>query len=419
MRFHWSWIEPVMPVPYVPTLGPVHPDDPVPDLLAAVVETAGTGRFLPYDKDRRWSDTKTERVLTDAIEHDRRQTLIPTLAERGAGTVKVHVYGAAPDGLSAGADLARKLAAVHGAAKARVVWFLGPNQPETYADGVSTRIQVKDFSTGPGKAPAAPVQKYKQLPEEVRADFAAFAEQMAADGFAFLYEQMQAGTVGPVLTVLHGDHVAGAIGPMETMTDPSGAARLLPQYFGAAAASGAWLWSGPVARGDALGAPARRRLPTPADRGRRRIRPPVRDRRTYVARVRQPDGCMTRSGSGRRRGAISRLAEMRRRPANKKAISPKKRISQERLGRIRESKRPCRTRDAPIDRPPRPWRRGLVTWRRAAGRTHPVRSVTSPIAIASRPVSMPAPTTHDMRAAPFSDRLRSGTRVTPAPEMPT
>ncbi|WP_327240598.1 GNAT family N-acetyltransferase [Streptomyces sp. NBC_01318] len=232
MRFHWSWIEPVMPVPYVPTLGPVHPDDPVPDLLAAVVETAGTGRFLPYDKDRRWSDTKTERVLTDAIEHDRRQTLIPTLAERGAGTVKVHVYGAAPDGLSAGADLARKLAAVHGAAKARVVWFLGPNQPETYADGVSTRIQVKDFRTGPGKAPAAPVQKYKQLPEEVRADFAAFAEQMAADGFAFLYEQMQAGTVGPVLTVLHGDHVAGASGPMETMTDPSGAARLLPQYFG-------------------------------------------------------------------------------------------------------------------------------------------------------------------------------------------
>ncbi|MGW6902580.1 GNAT family N-acetyltransferase [Streptomyces sp. NPDC054919] len=232
MRFHWGWIEPVMPVPYVPTLGPVHPDAPVPDLFAAVVETAGTGRFLPYDKDRRWSDAKTERVLTDAIEHDQRQTLIPTLAERGAGTVKVHVYGAAPDSLSAGADLARKLVSAHGAAKARVVWFLGPNQPEAYADGVGTRVQLKDFSTGPGKAPAAPVQKYQQLPEEVRADFAAFAEQMTADGFAFLYEQMKAGTVGPVLTVLHDDHLVGAIGPMETMTDPSGAARLLPQYFG-------------------------------------------------------------------------------------------------------------------------------------------------------------------------------------------
>lgn len=35
---------------------------------------------------------------------------------------------------------------------------------------------------------------------------------------------------------------------------------------------------------------------------------------------------MTRSGSGPRRCAISRLAEMRKRPANKKAISSKKRI---------------------------------------------------------------------------------------------
>ncbi|MER5914876.1 hypothetical protein ABT124_31540 [Streptomyces sp. NPDC001982] len=70
MRLHWGWIEPVMPVPYVPTLGPVHPGDPIPDRFEAVVETAGTSRFLPCDKDCRWSDTKTERVLTDAIEHD-------------------------------------------------------------------------------------------------------------------------------------------------------------------------------------------------------------------------------------------------------------------------------------------------------------------------------------------------------------
>ncbi|WP_392876453.1 hypothetical protein [Streptomyces sp. LN499] len=50
--------------------------------------------------------------------------------------------------------------------------------------------------------------------------------------FAFLYERMQAGTVGPVLTVLHDGHVVGAIGPMETRIDPGGAARLLPQCFG-------------------------------------------------------------------------------------------------------------------------------------------------------------------------------------------
>ncbi|MFE9454536.1 hypothetical protein [Streptomyces sp. NPDC006739] len=47
MRFRWDWIERVMPVPYVPTLGPVHPGSSLPDLFAAVVATAATGRFLP------------------------------------------------------------------------------------------------------------------------------------------------------------------------------------------------------------------------------------------------------------------------------------------------------------------------------------------------------------------------------------
>ncbi|MGW3910517.1 GNAT family N-acetyltransferase [Streptomyces sp. NPDC005070] len=228
MRFRWDWLAPVAPVPYVPTLGPVHPDDPLPELLAAVVENAGTGRFLAHDKDRRWADRKQERVLVDAIEHDQRQTLVPTLLERGPGTVRVHVYGTAPDSLTAGADLALKLAADHGTGRARILSFLAPGQADAHARGV--RVQLKDFTTGPGPAPDARVQEYEQLPDPSR--FAAFAEQMAGDGFAFLYGRMLAATVGPVLTVLDGNTVAGAIGPMETMPDATGRLRLLPQYFG-------------------------------------------------------------------------------------------------------------------------------------------------------------------------------------------
>ncbi|MEU3896355.1 GNAT family N-acetyltransferase [Streptomyces sp. NPDC045251] len=228
MRFHWGWIEPVMPVPYVPTLGPARWGDPLHELLEGVVDVAGTGRFLPHDKDSRWGETKTERVLVDAIEHDQEQTLVPTLTERGRGVVKVHVYGAAPDSLSASADLARKLAAAHSAAKSRIVWFLNADHPDAYARG--TRVQLKDFSAGPGEEPGVPVQEYSELPEGAR--FQSFAAAMAEDGFAFLYGLMQAGTVGPVLTVLHDGMVAGAIGPMETMNDARGHARLLPQYFG-------------------------------------------------------------------------------------------------------------------------------------------------------------------------------------------
>lgn len=228
MDFRWDWIEPAMPVPYVPTLGPVHPDSALPDLFRAVLEVAGTGDFLPYDKDRRWSFRKEERILVDAVEQGPDRVLVPTLVERGVGMVKVHVYGAAPGSLSVGADLAQKLAAAHGAGKARIVWSLGTDQPETYARG-GTRVQLKEF-TRPGAGPDAPVQEYAHLPEG--AGFAAFAEEMAADGFRFLYGHMQAGTAGPVLTVLRDGRVAGAIGPMETMLDGVGRVRLLPQYFG-------------------------------------------------------------------------------------------------------------------------------------------------------------------------------------------
>ncbi|MFI6447691.1 GNAT family N-acetyltransferase [Kitasatospora sp. NPDC050543] len=82
-----------MTVPFVPTLGPVHPDGLGPEVFADVIRVAGTGRFLPYDKDRRWSDDKDETVLALDIVHRPGQTLLPTLTRRGAGAVKVHVYG--------------------------------------------------------------------------------------------------------------------------------------------------------------------------------------------------------------------------------------------------------------------------------------------------------------------------------------
>ncbi|MCX5372662.1 hypothetical protein [Streptomyces sp. NBC_00103] len=42
MRFRRDWLAPVIPVPYVPTLGPVHPGEPLPDL-----GTAGPGGAQP------------------------------------------------------------------------------------------------------------------------------------------------------------------------------------------------------------------------------------------------------------------------------------------------------------------------------------------------------------------------------------
>ncbi|WP_330458054.1 GNAT family N-acetyltransferase [Streptomyces sp. NBC_00820] len=229
MRFRWDWLRPVVPVPFVPTIGPVHPSVLTEDVFADTLTAASTDRlFLRYDKDIRWSDSKDEAVLVEDIVHRPRMTLIPTLSRRGGGTVKVHAYGVTDETALAASELAQKLCAVQDARKGRVVRFLGPEVPA----GRGARVQLKDFRAAPCPALEGPVHPFGEWPRGVRDTFADFAREMAADGFAFLYEQMRAGKVGPVLTAVVGDRVAGAIGPMEIRPDAIGAAQLMPQYFG-------------------------------------------------------------------------------------------------------------------------------------------------------------------------------------------
>jgi hypothetical protein len=58
-------------VPYVPALGPVGPGALSEELFNAVVGVANTGRFLPYDKDQRWSSMKDERLIVTRLSMSR------------------------------------------------------------------------------------------------------------------------------------------------------------------------------------------------------------------------------------------------------------------------------------------------------------------------------------------------------------
>lgn len=67
----------VLPFPYVPTLGPVHPDALNARLWDEVLAANGTGVFLPHDKDARWDGSKDETVLIDAMRRDRKALVTP------------------------------------------------------------------------------------------------------------------------------------------------------------------------------------------------------------------------------------------------------------------------------------------------------------------------------------------------------
>ncbi|GGY34527.1 hypothetical protein GCM10010342_21900 [Streptomyces anulatus] len=112
-------LRPVPTAPIVSTLGPVHPDALSVDIFEDILRAAVTRDFLPYDKDRRWGGEKDETVLREDVVHQPENTLIPTLTRRGRGTVKVFTYGHRDSVVDEAAELAAKLAVVHGADNAR------------------------------------------------------------------------------------------------------------------------------------------------------------------------------------------------------------------------------------------------------------------------------------------------------------
>ena len=255
MRLRVDWFA---AVPYVPTLGVVHPAAVTQRLLADVVAVNGTGVFLPYDHGRRWAAHKDESILLDAVLERPAGVVIPTLSRCGGGTVTVYDFGGTPD-LGVLGEMASRWAGEHGAGVARIRWFQPAGHTPDVVAGVNVvRILLETFHTV--EPLASGVRDLAEAPGAVRGTFSAFTHALAAEGFAFLHERMRAGAVeGPVLVAVEDGRVVGAIGPMQTMPDPVGARRLLPQYFGVLPEArgrghGRALWRAAVAWGAAHGA---------------------------------------------------------------------------------------------------------------------------------------------------------------------
>jgi GNAT superfamily N-acetyltransferase len=224
MTFRWDWLSSVISAPYVPTLGPVPPEALSASIFDAIVSVAGTGRFLSYDKDRRWFETKDEHVLVQDIIHRREFTIIPTRLTRGRGLLKIHYYGRRKPDVDRIADWSRTWCATHGAGAGRLIWF--DNNPQ----GARTRLLHKTFTERDRSHRASSVMNLADCPQH--STFSAFAEEIGPEGFTFLHQRMQAGiNDGPVLVTVDGDRIVGALGPLSTMTDPTGAVIQPSQYF--------------------------------------------------------------------------------------------------------------------------------------------------------------------------------------------
>ncbi|MGH3673527.1 MAG: GNAT family N-acetyltransferase [Pseudonocardiaceae bacterium] len=232
MRFRPDWLRRVLRVPYVPTLGPVHPETLSIELFDDVLVASQTGQLLPFDKNRRWWDRQHDSVLVAEIIHRPDQTIIPVLSHRGGGTLKTYYYGTTnPDRHTLGVAT-RRWCRAYGARAGRVIWF----DPDSPAPGASacTRVLLKVFGDDPPSPQPAPAQvaDLEACPAVVRASFTGFAQQLHATGFGFLHRRWRAGQLdGPILVTLANQVIVGAIGPLRTLPGPRGHLVLLPQYF--------------------------------------------------------------------------------------------------------------------------------------------------------------------------------------------
>lgn len=223
MRFQWDWLSTVVTVPYVPTLGPVEPGVLSAKLFNTVVDVADTGLSLPYDKDRRWSRMKDERVIVNEIVHEPDRTVIPTFSTHGRGLMKIYYYGNSAQRLSETTEWSRTWCATSGMAAGRVIWF------QSTPDGARTRLMLKRFADQ-DKHHCGRVVNLEDC--DVADTFPAFAEQLGADGFAFLYQRIKAElSDGPILVAVDDRRIVGAVGPLGILLDAAGTRTQPPQYF--------------------------------------------------------------------------------------------------------------------------------------------------------------------------------------------
>lgn len=212
-------------VPYLPTLGPVHPDMMIAGVMKDILRVASSNDFLPYDKEARWSKDKLEQVLPDLIAQSPTGTIIPTLSQRGATSLKLHVYGN-PSAAVIGSTLAA--ARSFHPLPARIITFSN-DRPRTSDDTLTI------FLATPVPFEPSNVTMLDTIPTASGSTLNDLASDPDNAGFAFLAGELDAGKIkGPVLVTADGGRVTGAIGPLQTLPDANGTPYLLPPYFGVA-----------------------------------------------------------------------------------------------------------------------------------------------------------------------------------------
>jgi len=212
-----------MAVPFVPTLGVVHPRA-LAASVAGIMDFSHDGGFLPYDKEKRWGGEKRERLLKELIFQDNSHTVIPTYQAGTSPLIRLYSYGTA----SVSEGLQDQLQKLHPQAKMQVVSFGtgGEFKPDSI-------VFLYELDT-PTSTTKTSVVSFKTLSPEVARTIGFLAENDPDNGgFSFLKERLAQGhDDGDIFVTTENGAISGAVGPLRTMTDAEGWVTRYPVYYG-------------------------------------------------------------------------------------------------------------------------------------------------------------------------------------------
>ena len=246
MSFSVELLQEHMAVPFVPTLGVVHPLARR-AAIEGVLSSASSDIFLPYDKDRRWFDKKAENVLPELIKQSESATIIPTI-NNSSKLVKVYHYSRLHETWG---ELSRQHQSLlpHFAGHAiQTICF--SDVKDAACQAATVFIAEKEIITA---ATHRNVVELKDLPRVVAQTLPRLAEgDIENSGFPFLWEQFAQDKLrAPVLVTVDGNEITGAVGPLEIMVDAIGKVTRYPVFFGVSInarrkGSGSELWKAAI-----------------------------------------------------------------------------------------------------------------------------------------------------------------------------
>ncbi len=217
-------LQKLITTPYVPLLGPVHPDLIDEQLLANVFLAGDADELLPFDKDRRWYISKPAIILSDHIYRSVTGMIVPVLS-KGLERVKLLCYGEADqDDFNSCVEGVRSL---HPMCQITIVSFAPVATP---VDNASI-LFLKRFSEIDSRSGNATVE---QISVTEAGSLASLADDAENSGFGFLARQYGERELGPTFVIRDNGLVVAAVGPIDTMPDSAGQLLCLPPYVGVA-----------------------------------------------------------------------------------------------------------------------------------------------------------------------------------------